>query len=373
MKTIEIRSWLIPVLFFSSNLYTYGDVIREKKDQDITIQQDQRSFKVVQHKEGVAEELWQLPLEVTEDNAFISLAAKLTTYVYDAAVVEENLYVLYARNGQVAVEELKQDDSGKYVSSNVFAPQFPRMRVGNLFHIKAGDFEMVETNLSFKIVSHANKVFQWRKVRDSLDAPLWEKAQIEQGSPDLKPLYFQNATANVEGLEKFLQAEFPIDSRNTETGNMTVLMRAAGDGNVEMIEEILKRGASLHLRDASGKTALSWAVKSGDTKAVKKLLEEGAKIAEEDQLLHRVVAYTNDPSLLALLEGHGANLEERADHLTPLMIAARNGKADMLRELIRLGAKVDASDEKGETALDLARERPRNSEVIQMLSKPKPE
>lgn len=97
-------------------------------------------------------------------------------------------------------------------------------------------------------------------------------------------------------------------------------------------------------------------------------MNQGARIGEQDLLLHRAVAYTADPSLLALLVNSGALLEERADDLTPLMMAAQDGKAPMVRALLRLGGNKEAMNRKGQSALDLAKERAGNQEVIRILT-----
>ena len=63
----------------------------------------------------------------------------------------------------------------------------------------------------------------------------------------------------------------------------------------------------------------------------------------------------------------GANPNAVEDTLlTPLMFAAMNGRADVVRVLLRRGGQINARDETGMTARDLAREAG-HEEIIRLL------
>lgn len=49
-----------------------------------------------------------------------------------------------------------------------------------------------------------------------------------------------------------------VDYQHSET-NVSALMIAAGRGNVEITDQFLSLGASLHLKSANGWTAIEWA------------------------------------------------------------------------------------------------------------------
>lgn len=49
-----------------------------------------------------------------------------------------------------------------------------------------------------------------------------------------------------------------MDYQHSET-NVSALMIAAGRGNVEITDQFLSLGASLHLKSANGWTAIEWA------------------------------------------------------------------------------------------------------------------
>jgi ankyrin repeat protein len=77
-----------------------------------------------------------------------------------------------------------------------------------------------------------------------------------------------------------------------------------------------------------------------------------------------VSTYDSTPLNVAISKGdietvkkfieYGANVNETADGMSPLMTAARYNKVEILKILIEKGANVDAKDEKGYTALKYA-------------------
>lgn len=71
-----------------------------------------------------------------------------------------------------------------------------------------------------------------------------------------------------------------------------------------------------------------------------------------EQMLHEVEIA--DTALATLIE-RGASIEEStANGVTPLMAASRNGLAPFVARLLKAGAKADAIDKDGFTALDYA-------------------
>ncbi len=60
--------------------------------------------------------------------------------------------------------------------------------------------------------------------------------------------------------------------------------------------------------------------------------------------------------MVALLIDRGAKIDAKdADGLTALMIAAGEGHLEMVEVLVKRGARVDARDKRGRAALDLAK------------------
>jgi uncharacterized protein len=103
------------------------------------------------------------------------------------------------------------------------------------------------------------------------------------------------------------------------------LLRAVESGQTARVQELLRQGANLQVRDREGNTALAIAAYYDRAEIAEALLARGA-----------------DPNVRGL------------NGLTPLMRAAENGNVDVARVLLKYGAKVNAQGLTGETALSLA-------------------
>ncbi|MNK22270.1 Ankyrin repeats (3 copies) [compost metagenome] len=85
---------------------------------------------------------------------------------------------------------------------------------------------------------------------------------------------------------------------------------------------------------------------------------------------------TNTPLGLAIAKGdletakklieYGAAINEKSNGMTPLMIAARYNKVEIVKLLLEKGADVKVKDEKGITALKYA-EASNSNEVVVLL------
>ncbi|XP_015929708.1 3'-5' RNA helicase YTHDC2 isoform X2 [Parasteatoda tepidariorum] len=69
-----------------------------------------------------------------------------------------------------------------------------------------------------------------------------------------------NDLANV--LQPILSENVSVDYQHSET-NVTPLMLAAGRGNIDVVEQLLVLGASIHIKSSNGWTAIDWANQFG--------------------------------------------------------------------------------------------------------------
>jgi len=117
-----------------------------------------------------------------------------------------------------------------------------------------------------------------------------------------------------------------------------------------------KTGGDPNTTDPDGTTALHWAVRGGDTAAVKRLLRSGAKVNAANRYgvtPLALAAMNGDAATITLLVDAGADTNAvRAEGETVLMTAARTGRADAVKVLIARGAKVETTERTlGQTAL----------------------
>jgi ankyrin repeat protein len=138
------------------------------------------------------------------------------------------------------------------------------------------------------------------------------------------------------------------------------VVEAAMAGNRDAVRALLKDGGDVNTAQADGMTALHWAAAKNDVDLAKVLLFAGANM----KATTRIGGYT--PLLIASRDGHAemvaalaaagadANLAT-TNGATPLMFASQAGSVDAVKALIDHGADVNAAEKvKGETALSFA-------------------
>ncbi|XP_049569252.1 ankyrin repeat domain-containing protein 65 isoform X3 [Orcinus orca] len=133
----------------------------------------------------------------------------------------------------------------------------------------------------------------------------------------------------------------------------TPLHEAAWHGPSRVAELLLQRGASANVRCGAGLTPLHWAAALGRTLLARRLLDTpgpgpAAADAHGWMATHWAAAGGRLPVLELLAAGGGAGLDGA------LLVAAVAGQSAVLRLLLTHGARVDARDSTGATALGIA-------------------
>jgi uncharacterized protein len=165
--------------------------------------------------------------------------------------------------------------------------------------------------------------------------------------------------------ESKLVDDFSISGR-------TPLAQAASRGYFQVVRLLLEKGTDVNSRDSTGSTALMCAAGHGHLDIVRLLIDNGADvnlmnpgyvtalgIAESNHRIE-VVRY-----LYAL--GMGTEVDARDKYgRTALILAARQGRADSVKELLKKGADVNSRLSSGETALKLASQYGHN-QIVELL------
>jgi hypothetical protein len=148
-------------------------------------------------------------------------------------------------------------------------------------------------------------------------------------------------------LDEGLPADYPADRIGTG------LMIAAWEGNIEMMELFVARGASVNRANRNEETALMLAAWRGHADAVRWLLDRGARIDRPGlawSALHYAVFNGHDTVARLLIE-RGANVNARSTNgSSALMMAAREGKDKVAKLLIERGADPNIRNDRGEDA-----------------------
>lgn len=138
--------------------------------------------------------------------------------------------------------------------------------------------------------------------------------------------------------------------------SITPLIKAAWDGQLEIVQYLIARGAKVDALDGSTQgTALMNAVTNGHTEIVKALIAAKANVSLRDQFdfnAFTTAVAAGNQEIAALLLDAGAKPDEGASSLTPLAFAGSSGNVEMMRFLVSRGANVNHQAKgTGQTAL----------------------
>lgn len=170
-----------------------------------------------------------------------------------------------------------------------------------------------------------------------------------------------------EGL--LLNGKPDLNVRNS-TGE-TILHRAVGKGMKELVQLLIKAGASVRARSANGETVLHAAALHAEPEMMSLLLAAGAdpKARNDDgeSPLHWA-ALSGHAAVAAVLIDRGAD-PDVADlrGYRPLHSAADSSSVDTVRLVLSRCADPGAKSRDGRSAEDVARERG-NPQIVQLLA-----
>ncbi|KAK6295037.1 hypothetical protein J4Q44_G00342630 [Coregonus suidteri] len=160
----------------------------------------------------------------------------------------------------------------------------------------------------------------------------------------------ENLAALKAHLDKFKE----VDGRSDN--GQTPLMLASEQGSIEIVQELIRRGANVNLDDVDCWSALICAAKEGHVEVVKELLESSAYIEHRDMggwTALMWAAYKGRVEVTKVLLDNGANPNTTGQQYSvyPIIWAAGRGHAEIVQVLLENGAKVNCSDKYGTTPL----------------------
>jgi len=189
---------------------------------------------------------------------------------------------------------------------------------------------------------------------------------------------------DLETADLLIRAGANISAANRR--GITALDLACVNGSAAMIRKLLDAGANLNATHSDGQTPLMTAARTGNPEAVRVLIDKGAgvnakdAIAEQTALMFAITE--NHPEAVRVLLDHGADANARTTRvetppattgnlqgigraqnrekpvpqgwMTPLLYAARDGRAEIARMLLAAGAKVNQTEANGESPLLVA-------------------
>ncbi|CAF1011713.1 unnamed protein product [Brachionus calyciflorus] len=166
---------------------------------------------------------------------------------------------------------------------------------------------------------------------------------------------------HVKLVEYFVKLE-SCDLDYCDSSGWTALRYAAWTGNEQIVNILVKNGATIDLADKDLRTPLRAAVFSGHENVVKILIKSGADVNKTDlenrSILH-VATYMGHLSIVNILLQSGASLNHqdllgRSILATSIYCINSQNRMDIIKLLIKNGAKIDQFDHNNQTPLILA-------------------
>ncbi|XP_028997644.1 kinase D-interacting substrate of 220 kDa B isoform X3 [Betta splendens] len=159
---------------------------------------------------------------------------------------------------------------------------------------------------------------------------------------------------NLAALKAHLDRFKEVDGRSDN--GQTPLMLAAEQGSLDIVQELIRRGANVNLDDVDCWSALISAAKEGHLEVVKELLENSAYIEHRDMggwTALTWACYKGRVEVATVLLEHGANPNTTGQQFSvyPIIWAAGRGHSEIVKLLLQNGAKVNCSDKYGTTPL----------------------
>ena len=153
----------------------------------------------------------------------------------------------------------------------------------------------------------------------------------------------------------------------------TALVMALKNEQPALAMDMINAGTDVNLAAVNGVTPLMAAAHAGETDVARLLLAKGADVTAVDRLQKSAMTYAagqgrSEIVVLLLRAGIDPNAIY-AHELTALMWAAGYGKTETMQALLAAGARAELKDDRGKTALDIAREG-NFDEAVKLLEPP---
>jgi ankyrin repeat protein len=158
-------------------------------------------------------------------------------------------------------------------------------------------------------------------------------------------LMIASGVGNPEEVKLLLDAGVDVNAAEKHKGQ-NALMWAAAEGHPDVIDLLIARGANINTASAGGTTPLIFAVNRNEASSVERLLHAGAdanSTTPDGLKIISAAAAVKAADVVAVLLDRGAdpNVSDKQGN-TPLHVAAQNGQVAMVNKLIAKGAFVNA-------------------------------
>ena len=181
------------------------------------------------------------------------------------------------------------------------------------------------------------------------------------------PLVQAALNNDLEDVKARVMMRAKVNVRDKAYDGISPLHAAIENGNIEMVQFLLDRGAKTNIRDFQKRTPLMMMDEDATPELLQLMLHYGAKttlIDKEGNTLLMHFAEYNQPEILRYLLTSGIPINAKnKDGETALTIAADNDQVETVKLLLEAGADANLADNESETAI----EKTSNAEVKSLL------
>ncbi|XP_066511959.1 death-associated protein kinase 1-like isoform X1 [Hoplias malabaricus] len=208
---------------------------------------------------------------------------------------------------------------------------------------------------SVRLISLCNRLSRSFLSRSNISVARSDDTLDEEDSFVMKAIIHAINDDNVPGLKHLLGSLTSYDINQPNKHGTPPLLIAAGCGNVQIIDVLMKKGADIQALDKSGANAIYYASRHGHMETLKFLHEKKCPLDIQDKsgetALHVAARYGNVDVVLYLCSIHAnPDLTDREQE-TPLHCAAWHGYSAVARSLCEAGGDVNARNREGESPL----------------------
>ena len=179
----------------------------------------------------------------------------------------------------------------------------------------------------------------------------------------LFPLHLAALSGHAKVCELLIFGGFNVNPSVKSADGATPLHLAAWHGKVEILELLLERaGVSIDEASADGYTALHYACWGGMLDASKYLLKRGASVLAKSSFGYTPLIIAARSGMTEIVEHLLLNTSSEIDEgdingCSALFHACWDGHRDVVRVLLKNGAKVAKADNRGRRAVDICKTR----------------
>uniref|UniRef100_A0A674NFT6 Death-associated protein kinase 1 n=1 Tax=Takifugu rubripes TaxID=31033 RepID=A0A674NFT6_TAKRU len=208
---------------------------------------------------------------------------------------------------------------------------------------------------SVRLISLCNRLSRSFLSRSNISVARSDDTLDEEDSFVMKAIIHAINDDNVPGLTHLLGSLNSYDVNQPNKHGTPPLLIAAGCGNIQIIEVLMRKGAEIQAGDKSGANAIYYAARHGHVETLKFLHEKKCPLDIQDKsgetALHVAARYGN-VDVVSYLCSIRANpdLADREQE-TPLHCAAWHGYSTVARALCQAGCHVNAKNREGESPL----------------------